>query len=185
MPLAAPDDPLGGIMDAAMTVIPSSTDIQRHAAAVKQRLTDLPDIPERMNTISVVLMYEFFGLSDEDVAVALGIELQQVVNIKALDVYNEFRDNMRKRIMEYDESDVLGYLKKHAKDAAKVNVDLLTHPRPDIAMAAARDVLDRSGHTAKQSIEVTNRLEADLRITIIRKSDNDEVPVIDVTPKVN
>src|SRR5882672_327655 len=63
----------------------------RAAARTLQRmhrtLGDLPDIPQRMNPAAAVIFYHAVGLSDADIATALGATEAQITTIRESEVY--------------------------------------------------------------------------------------------------
>lgn len=165
----------------AYVEVPTHRDAQRQVVATRRRLADLPDVPQRMNTISVVLTYELFGLFPNDVALATGLTLEQVTNIMMLDAYQDMRSTVVNGIVEKDAETVRDvFMQKSLRSASRI-VELAESSRPDIALAASREVLDRGGHTVKQIVEHRHKMEGGLVIEVIKRDNTREVPTIDVT----
>ena len=156
--------------------VPSNSEAQQQVSALRRRLVDLPDVPQRMNTISVVVAYELFGLSAKDIALAVGLSEAQVGNIMMLDAYSEMRDHVIDGIRENDASEVRDVFVQKSKRSAERIVELAESGRPDIALSASKEVLDRSGHTVKQIVEHKHKMDDALRIEIIKRDVSEEVP---------
>lgn len=156
--------------------VPSNSEAQQQVSALRRRLVDLPDVPQRMNTISVVVAYELFGLSAKDIALAVGLSEAQVGNIMMLDAYSEMRDHVIDGIRENDASEVRDVFVQKSRRSAERIVELSESARPDIALSASKEVLDRSGHTVKQIVEHKHKMDDALRIEIIKRDVSEEVP---------
>jgi len=189
MALANPDEPaivngetLVDPRSGAYVEVPNARDAQRQVVATRRRLADLPDVPERMNTLSVVLTYELFGLFPNDIAIATGLTLDQVAAIMMLDAYLDLRASVVDGIVEKDAETVRDvFMQKSLRSASRI-VELAESNRPDIALAASREVLDRGGHTVKQIVEHHHKMEGGLKIEIIKRDNTQEVPTIDAVP---
>lgn len=166
----------------AYVEVPTARDAQRRVTATRRRLIDLPDVPERMNTLSVVLTYELFGLFPNDIAIATGLTLEQVAHIQMLDAYTDMRATVVDGIVEKDAETVRDTFMQKAQRSAERIVELAESGRPDIALAASREVLDRGGHTVKQIVEHQHRMEGGLTIEVIKRDNTQQVPAVDVTP---
>ena len=163
--------------------VPTDADAQRQVVATRRRLVDLPDVPERMNTLALVLSYELFGLFPNDIALAVGITLDQVTKIMMLDAYTDLRATVVSGIVENDAQDVRDIFIQKSRRSAERIVELAESGRPDIALSASREVLDRGGHTVKQIVEHRHKIEGGLTIEVIKRDNSPDVPIIDVTPE--
>lgn len=164
--------------------VPTDAEAQALVTATRRRLADLPDVPQRMNTLAVVLTYELFGLRADDIAMATGLSRDQVGNIMMLDAYEALRSTVVDSIVEADAQGVRDVFIKKARRSAERIVELAESARPDIALYASKEVLDRSGHTVKQIVEHKHQLEGGLVIEVIKRDNSQQVPTIDVTPEV-
>jgi len=162
--------------------VPTHEDAQKRVVATRRRLIDLPDIPERMNTLGLVLSYELFGLFPNDVAIATGLTLEQVTNIMMLDAYTDLRRTVVEGIVEQDADSVRSIFVQKSRRSAERIAELAESNRPDIALMASKEVLDRGGHTVKQIVEHQHKMEGGLTIEIIKRDNSQDVPMIDVTP---
>lgn len=162
--------------------VASNGDAQR-LTSLRRRLIDLPDVPQRMNAISAVLSYELFGLSQHDIAVAVGLDNEQVGRIMMLDAYRDMREAVVKSIAEREQDEVRDIFVQKAKRSATRIVELAESARPDIALSASREVLDRSGNTVKEIVEHRHRLDGGLTIEYIKRDNSQQAPTIDVSYK--
>ena len=189
MSLANPNDPLhmnGETLEDksgnTLVEVPTHTDAQQQVVATRRRLIDLPDIPERMNTLGLVLSYELFGLFPNDIALATSLTLSQITNIMMLDAYTDLRAKVVDGIIEQDAQGVREVFISKAQRSAERIVELAESGRPDIALAASKEVLDRGGHSVKQIIEHQHKMEGGLVIEVIKRDNSQEVPTIDMKP---
>ena len=159
--------------------IPTHAEAQRIITATRRKLADLPEMPRTMNTISVVLSYSLFGLDDEEIGIATGLGVEQIGRIKMSDPYTQMHEGIVRTIMESETTIVRDLLAQNARSAAMVVVDSLSAPSRADRMAAAKDILDRSGHRPSDVVEHRHRMEGGLVIEIVRKDAN-ALPVIDI-----
>jgi hypothetical protein len=178
-------DPTNGsiINDEILVEVPNTETIKQEIVAARKRINDLPVPPKQMNTLSVIISYSLFGLSDNDIAYLLSIETDELKNIKSSDVYIELQKTLVQNILASDASDVRGMFVQHSKDAASVMFNAMIDQANGVntRMAAAKDVLDRAGHRPADVVEHKHSLEGGLTIEYI--DNKNEIPVIDVTPK--
>tara|TARA_X000001036_G_C20571688_1_gene762927 strand:- start:170 stop:766 length:597 start_codon:yes stop_codon:yes gene_type:complete len=178
-------DPVNGsvINDEILVEVPNTETIKQEIVAARKRINDLPVPPKQMNTLSVIISYSLFGLSDHDIAYLLSIETKELENIKSSDVYIELQKTLVQNILASDASDVRGMFVQHSKDAASVMFNAMIDQANGVntRMAAAKDVLDRAGHRPVDVVEHKHSLEGGLTIEYI--DNKNEIPVIDVTPK--
>ena len=178
-------DPVNGsvINDEILVEVPNTETIKQEIVAARKRINDLPVPPKQMNTLSVIISYSLFGLSDHDIAYLLSIETKELENIKSSDVYIELQKTLVQNILASDASDVREMFVQHSKDAASVMFNAMIDQANGVntRMAAAKDVLDRAGHRPVDVVEHKHSLEGGLTIEYI--DNKNEIPVIDVTPK--
>ncbi len=113
----------------ALVEVPTAADAQQRVVATRRRLMDLPDIPERMNTLWLVLAYELFGLFPNDIALATGLSLDQITNIMMLDAYGELRLAVVDGIVEQDAQGVRDVFMQKAHRSAERIVELAESAR--------------------------------------------------------
>ena len=166
----------------AVIEVPNTQDIKREITASRKRVGDLPVPPEQMNTISVILSYSLFGISDDDISNVISLPLDQIEKIKKSDAYEKLQSQLIKNIVESDLSDVRGMFVQQSHGAAQVMFSAMNNEEHGIVtrMAAAKDVLDRAGQRPVDVVEHRHKMEGGLTIEYVEKKD--DIPTIDITP---
>jgi len=147
---------------------------------VRRKLADLPVSPRQMTAIGAVLSYVLFGLEEEDVASATGLSLAQVVAIRNSDPYRQLYEAAARTVLDGETDVVRELLAKNARRAANVMVDNLDAANRQDRMAAARDILDRSGHRPSDVVEHRHRMDGGLVIEIVKRDTSERMPTIDM-----
>ena len=198
MPLASSDEPLkladgslvypGGrvvgpesaVVSPRFVEIPTHTEAQKLVTATRRKLSDLPEVPKTMNAVSVVLSYTMFGLGDEEIAIATGLTTEQVGRIKVSEPFTQMHDAVVRNIMESETDVVRDILAKNARSAATVMVEALQAGNRSDRMAAARDIMDRSGHRPADVVEHRHRVDGGLVIEYVKRDTAEKFPTIDM-----
>ena len=179
-------NPLDGkiLKDDILVEVPNTREIQRDIVAARKRIADLPLPPEQMNTLSLVMAYTVFGLSDKDIGSVLSITEDQVHNIKMNNVYNELQQNLVQSIVHSDAAEVRDLFVLNSKTSAQLFIDTVKDPEMGIGtrLSAANNILDRAGHRPADIVEHRHKVEGGLRIEYVKKEEQD-IPTIDVTPE--
>ena len=191
MPLPRKDAPLqladgrfvlpdGTIAEVARAIeVPSKDEAQRIVTAARRKLSELPEVPKTMNTISVVLNYTLFGLDDEEIAIATGLTSDQIGRIKMGDAFTQMHDAVVRTVLDSETNTVRDLFVKKAAKAAQVVVAAMEEGSRADRVAAARDILDRSGHRPADVVEHRHRMDGGLVIEIVRR-DTNTLPVIEM-----
>lgn len=177
--LAAPDEPFHGSAANAFTEIPNARRAQEQIARVRMTLAELPLPTKAMNAVSVVLMYTLVGISKAEIATATGMSLEQVERIQSGDAYQKMHSSIVESILDEDSDDVRTLLAAHSKAAARRVVSLVQSGDEVVALAAAKDTLDRSGHRPADRVIVEGMGQLTIRVIHDEKSP----PTLDITPK--
>ena len=179
-------NPLDGkiLKDDILVEVPNTREIQRDIVAARKRIADLPLPPEQMNTLSLVMAYTVFGLSDKDIGSILSISEDQINNIKMNDAYNELQGNLVQSIVHSDSTHVRDLFVLNSKTSAQLFVDTVNDSDMGIGtrLSAANNILDRAGHRPADIVEHRHKVEGGLRIEYVKKEDQD-IPTIDITPE--
>ena len=146
---------------------------------VSRKISDLPDTPRIMNAIAVVMGYTLFGLDDESIAEAVKLKPDQVDRIKKSDPYSQMYDAVVRSVMDAETDVVREFISRNAKAAASVMVEAMGAGNRADRMAAARDILDRSGHRPADVVEHRHSVDGGLVIEYVKRSD-EKVPTIDM-----
>lgn len=165
----------------AVVEVPTNQQMQEDIAVARMRIVDLPMAPDKMNTLSVVLVYTLFGVIDDDIAILLHVPVDNITKIKLSDNYKELNATVLGNIIESDAADVRDMFTSHSKVAALRIVNAMESPSELTRIRASKDVLDRGGHRPADIIEHRVKVEGGLRIVHVSK-DTSEVPTIDITP---
>ncbi len=154
-----------------ITKIKTNKQLQLEDARVRHRIDELPLQDSKMNTISVIISYYLFGLSNNDISIITKIPLKQINNIIMLPAFNEMVDKITSSILESDQSNVRDYLQQQTKKAANKIVEIMQTGSTKYSLEAAKDILDRSGHRPVDVVEHINKMDAELRIVHITKDE--------------
>ena len=179
-------NPLDGkiLKDNILVEVPNTREIQRDIVAARKRIADLPLPPEQMNTLSLVMAYSVFGLSDKDIGNVLSLSQDQIHNIKMNNAYNELQQNLVQSIIHSDTTEVRDLFVLNSKTSAQLFVDTVNDTEMGIGtrVSAANNILDRAGHRPADIVEHRHKVEGGLRIEYVKKEEQD-IPTIDVTPE--
>jgi hypothetical protein len=159
--------------------VPSGPEAQRIVTAARRKLSELPEVPQTMNAVSVILSYTLFGLDDEEIAIATKLTTTQISRIKQGDAYTQMHDAVVRSVLDSETNVVRELFVKKAKQAAEVVVRAMEEGTRADRMAAARDILDRSGHRPSDVVEHRHRMDGGLVIEIVRR-DGVVVPTIEM-----
>jgi len=174
------DDGGSRVSPAGFVEIPTHREAQRVITATRRKLADLPEVPRTMNAISVVLSYTLFGLDDEEIAIATGLSVEQIGRLKVGEAFTQMHEAIVRTIVDSETDVVRDILAKNARNAASTMVEALNAGNRSDRMAAARDILDRSGHRPADIVEHRHRVDGGLVIEYIRRGSEDLPPVIDM-----
>jgi hypothetical protein len=179
-------NPLDGkiLKDDILVEVPNTREIQRDIVAARKRIADLPLPTEQMNTLSLVMAYSVFGLSDKDIGNVLSLPQEQIHNIKMNNAYNELQQNLVQSIIHSDTTEVRDLFVLNSKTSAQLFVDTVNDSEMGIGtrLSAANNILDRAGHRPADIVEHRHKVEGGLRIEYVKKEEQD-IPTIDVTPE--
>lgn len=160
--------------------VPKGSEAQAIVAKSRRTVAELPFQPGQMNVVSLVLFYTMWGLGVADVAIQLGVTADQVKNIQQLEAYISLSEDIKKSVLEHEANDVRSLMQKHATGAAQKIIDLVEEDGA-LGFAAAKDILDRAGHRPADVVEHRHKMEDTLRIEIVEKKAEPEIPLINIT----
>lgn len=149
---------------------------QQEHVRVRRSLADMPLPAKQMNVISAVCLYTLVGLSDRDIAEALGITIDRVGSIKMLDAYTTVYDYVVKSIIDEDSADVRSLFAANARNAATTMVELAQTAENDgVRLKASQDILDRAGHRPADVVHVKAQLDTTMRVVYVEETDEGNV----------
>jgi len=146
---------------------------------VKRKVSDLPEAPQMMNAVAVVLAYALYGLDDEAIAEVSKLSVEQVERIRKCDPYTQMYDAVVRSVMDAETDVVREFIAKNAKNAAQIMVEALGAGNRSDRMAAARDILDRSGHRPSDVVEHRHSVDGGLVIEYVKRND-EKMPTINM-----
>lgn len=152
-------------------------------ARVRRKVSDLPAPPQQMNTIAVVLVYTLYGLDEEEITSATRLGTNVIARIKNSDPYKQMFDAVMRSALEQETDAVRDLLSRNARTAALTVVDSLNAGSRADRMAAARDILDRSGLRPADVVEHRHRMDGGLVIEIVKRDTDKNVPTIEMEPE--
>lgn len=164
--------------------VPTNSEAVQQVIATRRRLSDLPDVPRHMNTVSVVLAYKLFGLDDTDIAMATGLTVAQIGNLVMSDAYGKMYDTVLDSVRQSDTETVRGLMSAASVRAARSLVSFTNDPGA-LGLAAVKDVLDRAGHRPADIVDHRHSMDGRLVIEYVRKDHSSSAPLIDITPEIN
>lgn len=161
--------------------VPSHSNAVESELERRKTLKDLPAPPKDMNAVAVVLMYTQYGLRDDAISDATGLQIDQIRNIRNLDAYKKVSDELVEKIINEDSEDVRAILQSGAKiGATRLIVEAAKGGKQSVK--AASEILDRTGNRAVDVVEHRHKMEGGLTINIVRPNDGEQTPVIDLKP---
>lgn len=165
----------------------SLVEIPRHDEAVedvtyrRRRLSELPETPDRMNVLSVILTYHILGVSNYDIATVLGISETRVERVLLSDTFIELQRHMADQILEKDADEIRSVFSRGAKKAARRVERIIEGEDDTLALSASKDFLDRAGHRPVDIVEHKHKLEGGLTINYVQKKDESRlIDVVDI-----
>lgn len=160
--------------------VPTHREAQRIVTTARRKLSELPEVPKAMNAIGAVLSYTLFGLDDDEIAIATSLTVEQIGRIKVSDPFSQMYDAVVRSVLDAETDIVRDLFQKKARNAAEVVVRALDEGTRADRMAAAKDILDRSGHRPVDVVEHRHRMDGGLVIEIVRRDADRSIPTIDM-----
>lgn len=160
--------------------VPTHAQAVRAVTATRMRIADLPVPPRQMNIISVILMYSMVGMLEHEIALATGITVDQVNQIRTSQAYNTMYNTVSKNIIEQDMDDVREVIKRHSIRAVEKVVEIMEESDDKNSLKAAQDVLDRAGHRPADIVQHMHNVNGGLKIEFIQKKNENALPVINI-----
>lgn len=152
-------------------------------ATERRSIMDLKLNKNQMAFINNVLVYTLYGLPPDEIAMQCSCTEDDIRIVRDLDEYKQMYDAMTDALRAAYEQSVQGILISAAPAAAKKIVRKMSDKSSDISLAAIKDVLDRSGHRPADRVEHVHSLaDGELRIRIVKATDRDHMPTIDLKP---
>ena len=181
--LPNPNDPLvladgTALLPSVHTAFASAIEVPSHTEAVKlvsstrRKLIELPALPKQLNAYAAILVYTASGLSDGEISVATGFTSEQIQHLRTQAAYRQLEGMVIEAAKNEAANDVKAILVNGEKQAARKVVTLVDSVDEKVALAAAKDLLDRGGHKAAEKLDINARMANTVMIELVDKRDD-------------
>lgn len=133
----------------------------------KRTLADVNVDVKQFNPVMLILGYNLWGLDANAIGRLINLEVEKVKQVMDSDLFHRTRTEMLEAIRYAEAASIHGYLSNKSRVAAATIASMMTSKKDDVAMAAAKDVLDRSGFRPVDRTEHVHKFEDELRIVHI------------------
>lgn len=159
-------------------------DVSTIVPLARRSLHDLTLPPQHMAAINNVLVYTLWGLPDDEIAIQCGCDVVDIHTVRDLTEYRTMHDALIAGVRASYSASAHGVIAKHAVRAAHVVANTLGSSSKLLALSAAKDILDRSGHRpvdhASVNININKGNEDQLVIRVVREQDRPHIPTLDL-----
>jgi hypothetical protein len=158
------------------TEVQSGRAATRTLAKMHRKLSDLPDLPQKMNPIAAILAYSAIGLSDADIATALGASEEQVKVLKASELFTQLNEMFDRTVFEDARRNARHIVANASNKAAERMVAAIDSTDESVAVVASREIMKTAGISLE---EENKRSLSGLKIVIERAGSekNDKITV--------
>lgn len=164
-------------LDEIMTNVFDPDELEAPIETYQRTLADIPADVTRMKPVMLVLAYTMWGLPADAIARHLELEPEQVEQVMNNDLFVRMRKEILEAIRYAEASSIHGYLSAKALNAAKSIVKKINSKSEDVSLAAAKDVLDRTGFRPVDRTEHTMKFEDEMRIIVIKEKTDPNIEV--------
>jgi hypothetical protein len=159
--------------------VPAGIEAQELVAKTKRSINELPVPTKQMSGLGLVLFYSMWGLADQEIAISLGMTLEQVKNVKKLPEYRQISEDIKKTVLEHEANDVRNFFQQRAMNAAQKVVEIAEEEDGILGLKASQDILDRAGFRPADIVEHKHTMEGGLRIEVIERKERKDIPEIE------
>lgn len=171
---------------ADQTAVSTVREIQSGRAAAKtlervsRKLGDLPADTKQLNAIAAVMMYSHVGLSDDDIATALGTTADNISKLKDMDAYQQLAAMFDGSVFEDARRTATHIISGASARAAERMVAAIDDNDSSVAVVASREVMKTAGIGADN---LAPKKIGGLNIVIKRKGEHSQEDIsIEVRP---
>ena len=130
---------------------------------------ELPDEPQVVNPIALLLCYDLFGLTELAIVHAMGLTEDQIAEIRETSTYDTLKEGIISRFKSSETDEIRGLFKAEAKKAAQKLIEQLDSNSSSQALSAAMKVLDFAGLSPKRGPSTDERMNSGLNIIFMDK----------------
>lgn len=140
-------------------------------------LADVPAPVSQMNPTMLVLAYSMWGLDTHAIARLLERTYDEIALVEQSPLFMEMRKQVVEALRYAETGSVHAYIAQQSINAAQTIINKLSSKSEDVQMAAAKDILDRSGFRPADRTEHVHKFEDELRIVHMQET---TAPKIDI-----
>lgn len=152
------------VLPAGYEEVPTNTAAVELVAQTTRRISDLPDKPDNLHPVAIILTYHLFGLSNEQIAIATDTNVEYVVGVMESEPFNVMKNTIADDVTLMQQNTMMGILEGGARTAATKQVSLISSQDEAVALAASKQVIDR---VEKRSTTSDRKRMPSLNITIV------------------
>lgn len=181
-PLDTPTGPIepSYALRRSIVEVPSNSEAQGILEGTRRKLADLPVAPKHLNPIAVICLYTMYGLDAQEIAIATGLNYDQITSIRMSNEYGMMQRAVVDTVLEAETGEVKDYIKKASFAAAKKVRGLVDSTDADVALRASKDVMDRAGLRPADVLELRGRMDVGLVIEVVDRVKDKDRPIIDM-----
>lgn len=156
---------------------------ERSNQPIRRGLVDLPADHRAVTTVGVVWLYHALGITDAEIAEAIGLRISQVEMMKQMQLFSQLDEMVRTNLAILAHFDVQKRIDNLSGDALDELENMLTDSdvKPATRARILMNMLDRGGFAPKQIMEHKHSLEGGLTIRHIREvAQPKDMPTINV-----
>lgn len=147
---------------------------------VSRKLGDLPADTKQLNAIAAVMMYSHVGLSNDDIAIALGTTVDNISKLKDMDAYQQLSAMFDESVFEDARRTATHIISGASAKAAERMVTAIDDGDSSVAVVASREVMKIAGIGADN---LAPKKIGGLNIVIKRKGEHSQEDIsIEVRP---
>lgn len=132
------------VLPAGYVEVVTNSDAVEVVSRTERRISDLPDRPDNLHPVTVILGYHLFGLSDQQIAIATNTSLDYVQKIMDGDAFVQMKNTIAEDFITMQRETVMGILEAGSKNAAQRQVAMLNSQDEAVVLAASKQILDRT-----------------------------------------
>lgn len=139
------------------------------------KLEDLPADPRKMNVIAAILSYRLLGIPDNDICIALGCNLEQLITVTNSEAFERSYKMAIEAFVNGQQKAAKDIIHNNSIDAASEVVSIMKKSKSEQnRLKAASTILDRVGISSESS---KDPMGGGLLIKIVRDAEVDNIEV--------
>lgn len=120
--------------------------VSRHISSTRRSIKDFPADENTQKAIHVVMVYSLLGMTDNEIAHALNIKLEQIKQLKEIPAYQETFEWLFSELISINSSSMQSKIAAYAPKALTNLMELADDAKNENARVKAnQDLMDRAG----------------------------------------